>query len=183
MENLEEKKKIIIAAKKGDMRAFEKILYIYEKRIYSHLYRMVDQKEDAEDLTQTTFLKLYKNIKSINLDKNFNAWVYKIATNTAYDWLRKKRGHPEQFMEDMGTIETIEDETAYDMIESLENKDAIEYAMNNIKKSYKSILILFYREELSYQEIADALSVPLNTVKSNLYRAKKSLKEQLISKI
>ena len=86
-------------------------------------------------------------------------------------------------MEDMGTIETIEDETAYDMIESLENKDAIEYAMNNIKKSYKSILILFYREELSYQEIADALSVPLNTVKSNLYRAKKSLKEQLISKI
>ena len=86
-------------------------------------------------------------------------------------------------MEDISTIETIEDETAYDMIESLENKDAIEYAMNNIKKSYKSILILFYREELSYQEIADALSVPLNTVKSNLYRAKKSLKEQLISKI
>src|SRR3989339_987602 len=109
MENLEEKKEIIIAAKKGDMRAFEKILYIYEKRIYSHLYRIVGQKEDAEDLTQTTFLKLYKNIKSINLDKNFNAWVYKIATNTAYDWLRKKRGHPEQFMEDMGTIETIED--------------------------------------------------------------------------
>jgi RNA polymerase sigma-70 factor, ECF subfamily len=163
--------------------AFEKILYAYEKRIFSYLYRIVGQKEDAEDLTQTTFLKLYKNIKSINLDKNFNAWIYKIATNTAYDWLRKKRGHPEQLLEDISTIETIEDETAYDMIEGVESKEEVENAMNKIKKAYKSILLLFYHDELSYQEIADALSIPLNTVKSHLYRAKKALKDQLIPKI
>lgn len=179
----EELQKTIMSAKNGDIDAFEKILTLYEKQIFSYLYRIINQKEDAEDLTQITFLKLYKNIKSIDTDKNFNAWVYKIATNSAYDWLRKKRSHPELFIEDTNTIETIEDENAYDIVEGIESKEAIKEALNKIKPIYKSILLLFYHDELSYQEISWVLSIPLNTVKSHLYRAKKALKNELISKI
>lgn len=179
----EEFQKIILSAKRGDIDAFEKILFMYEKQIFSYLYRIINQKEDAEDLAQITFLKLYKNIKSIDIEKNFNAWVYKIATNSAYDWLRKKRSHPETFIEDTNTIETMRDESAYDMVEGIESKEAIEEALNKIKPIYKSILLLFYREELTYQEISDVLFLPLNTVKSNLFRAKKALKNELISKI
>lgn len=173
---------ILKAAKRGDIDAFEKILFMYEKQIFSYLYRFVNQKEDAEDLVQNTFLKLYKNIKSIDTDKNFNAWVYKIATNTAYDWLRKKRRHPELFIEDANAIETIEDENAYDMLDGAYNTEMIVKALNKIKPIYKSILLLFYKDELSYQEISEALCIPINTVKSHLYRAKKSLKEQLTHK-
>ena len=174
---------IILAAKNGDMQAFEKILTLYEKRIFGHLIRITGQREDAEGLTQITFLKLYKYLKSINIEKNFNAWLYKIATNTAYDWLRKKKSHPELFIEDTNAIETMGDENAYDMVEGIESKEIVEEAINKIKPTYKSILLLFYREELTYQEISDSLSIPVNTVKSHLFRAKKSLKDQLISKI
>lgn len=175
--------KILKDAKHGNIDAFEQILHIYEKQIFSYLYRFVNQKEDAEDLTQNTFLKLYKNIKAIDINKNFNAWLYKIATNTAYDWLRKKRRHKELFIEDSNAVETIEDESAYDILDSAYNTEFIIKALNAIKPIYKSILLLFYQDELSYQEISEALSIPINTVKSHLYRAKKSLKEHLTKNI
>jgi RNA polymerase sigma-70 factor (ECF subfamily) len=83
-------KELLAQAKGGSLAAFEKILYLYEKPIFNYICRLTRQKEDAEDLTQQTFIKLYKSLKSINLDKSFKSWLYKIATNTTYDWFRKK---------------------------------------------------------------------------------------------
>jgi RNA polymerase sigma-70 factor, ECF subfamily len=180
---ISEIREIIQSAKRGDVDAFEKILTVYEQQIFHYLYKILGQRQDAEDATQETFLKIYKNLKKIDLQKNFRAWLYKIATNTAYDRLRKKKLRPELFLDDINTIETMEDESAYDRIEGIENKKVIEEALQKIKPGYKSILLLFYKEELSYEEIAEALSIPLNTVKSHIFRAKKSLKNELTKNI
>lgn len=177
-QNLISEKELLILAKNKNLEAFEKILFLYDKSIYNYLYRLTGRKEDAEDLTQKTFIKLYKSLKSINLDKNFKAWLYRIATNTAYDWFRKKKREAELLITEPDKyFETLEPEDAY---YNVETSQELESALNKLKPIHKSVLLLFYKESLQYQEIAEALNIPLNTVKTHLYRAKEALKKELL---
>jgi len=170
--------KILERAKSGNIKAFEDILSVYEKPIFNYIRRWANRRQDAEDLTQDVFIRVYKSLKSIDLQKSFKAWLYKIATNVVYDWLRKKQGKIELFTIDDGIhdFETIESDSSYINIESAKDLEA---ALEKIKPVYKNVLLLFYHDDLSYQEIADALNLPINTVKVCLYRAKKSLKAKL----
>ncbi|MCX6702555.1 MAG: RNA polymerase sigma factor [Candidatus Wolfebacteria bacterium] len=179
--DLDDEKEVIAAAKKGDLRAFEQLLFLYEKRIYAHIYGFVNQKYDAEDLTQETFVKLYKNIGNIDTEKSFKGWLYKIATNTVYDWLRRKKSAPmilelNEEIAELEELETIEDNNPYDRAEK---KKLVDDALREVKPAHKKILHLFYREDLGYKEIAKALNIPINTVKTNLRRAKAALKKIL----
>ena len=168
---------LLILAKNGDLEAFEKILYTYEKPIFNYLYRLVRQKQDAEDLTQAAFIKLYKSLKFIDPDKNFKSWLYKIATNTAYDWFRKKKRQAELLVPEAEEyLETNQAEEAYYEVETAFE---LEQALDQIKPVYKSVLLLYYKEELSYQEIADSLGLPINTVKTYIRRGKQILKIKL----
>lgn len=167
---------LLKSAKSGDLAAFEKILWLYEKPIFNYIRRLVNQLEDAEDLTQKTFIKLYKSLKSVNPEKNFKSWLYKIATNTVYDWFRKQKRNSEILMENSEIqAETFAHEDAYYQIESLID---LEKALNEIKPAYKSILLLYYKNGLEYNEIAEILGVPINTVKTHLRRAKLELKNK-----
>lgn len=167
---------ILLRAKKGDLHAFERILFIYEKPIFNYILHLVKHREDAEDLTQKTFLKLYKSIKSVDTEKSFKSWVYKIATNTTYDWFRQKKRDLSYLTEDVNYFETNEEEPAYYNIDSTIE---LEEALCKIKPIYKTVLLLYYKDGLEYSEIADALDVPINTVKTYMRRAKISLKNEL----
>lgn len=161
--------------KLGDLKAFEEVFSFYEKAIYGYIFSMVGHKENAEDLAQEVFLKLYKNAAKIDAENNFKNWLYKIATNTVYDWLRKKRRGAEMFIidDEENSFETIDDSSPYISIE--DTKD-LEAALNKIKPNYRQALLLFYYEGMTYEEIADILAVPLNTAKTHLRRAKEALK-------
>ena len=174
-------KQLIQAAKDGDLEAFEKLLYAYERPIYSYVYRLVRQKEDAQDLTQETFVKLYKHIDVVDTDKNFRAWVYKIATNTVYDWLRKKQKRQEMFIIDDPNVqfESIDVQTPYQDMQNVERAKDVETALEKVRPVYRAVLLLFYWQGFGYTEIAHVLSLPLNTVKTYLYRAKHALKQEL----
>jgi len=175
--NQNEEARLINLAKNGDLVAFEKILFIYEKPIYNYIRRLVKQTEDAEDLTQKTFIKLFQSSKSADAEKKFKSWIYKIATNTVYDWFRKRKRSAEVLMENYDIrAETIADDEAYYNIDSLID---LENALAKIKPAYKSILLLYYKNGLKYQEIAEILNLPLNTVKTHLRRAKLALKNEL----
>ncbi len=161
--------------KRGGLKAFEAVFSLYEKAIYGYIFSMVSHKENAEDLTQEVFLKLYKNIGSIDLENNFKNWLYKIATNTVYDWLRKKKRGMEMFIIDgeENSFETIDPCSPYINIE--DTKD-LETALGNIKPNYRRALLLFYYEGMAYEEIAGILEIPLNTAKTHIRRAKEALK-------
>lgn len=176
-----EEKVLVAAAKKGNLVAFEKILFAYEKPIFSYVYRLVRQKEEAEDLTQETFIKLYQHIDAVDVDKNFRAWVYKIATNTVYDWLRKKQKRQELFIIDDPNVqyETIDTQTPYQDMQRVERAKDVESALEKVRPVYRAVLLLFYWQGFGYTEIAHVLSLPLNTVKTYLYRAKHALKQEL----
>ncbi len=177
----EREKELVAAAKEGNLEAFEQILFAYEKPIYSYVYRLVRQKEDAQDLTQETFVKLYKHIDAVDSEKNFRAWVYKIATNTVYDWLRKKQKRQELFIIDDPDVqfETVDVETPYQDMQRVERAKDVETALQKVRPVYRAVLLLFYWQGFGYTEIAHVLSLPLNTVKTYLYRAKHALKDEL----
>lgn len=175
-------KEILMKAKRGDIAAFETILFAYEKPIFNYIRRVVGGAPDAEDITQETFIKFYTHIGSLDPEKNIKSFLFTIATRTAYDWLRKKQKQPKIFSFDDTEfpVETIGDDSTYYNVERL---TGLEEALEKIKPQQKSILMLFYREGFSYQEIADIFNLPINTVKTHLRRAKQSLREELSSQI
>lgn len=171
---------LFVRAAKGDLAAFEQILFLYEKAIFNYALRLVNQWQDAQDVTQETFVKVYQHLRTIDAGQSPKAWIYRIATNTARDWLRKRTRRRELFIIDDETsnFETFDPRQTYDNRE--EQSDArVAQALGQLKPRYKSILLLFYQQEMTYQEIAVALSLPLNTVKTYLRRAKQSLKKEL----
>ncbi len=166
--------------KRGDIETFEKVLFVYERAIFGYIFNMVGQKETAEDLTQEVFMKLYKNLKSIDPEKSFKSWLYKIATNAAYDWFRAKRNKRELLILDKDDApETIGEDSPYLEIEG--NID-LEEAFKKIKPIHRTVLSLFYFEGFDYKEIASILSIPINTVKTHIRRGKESLKNELEEK-
>jgi len=173
-------KNLIIAAKNGDMGALSAIISAYQPAIYNHLYRLVNNPDDAADLAQETFIKLYKNRLKIDLDKSFNAWLYKIATNTAYDWFKKRKSHPEDLIIDDENLnfETIEAERSYYQMTEID-RVALDMALEEIKPAARNLLLLHYQQGFSYQEISEITGLPLNTVKIGLYRARKDILKSL----
>lgn len=171
-------KEILECAKKGDMEAFERFLLIYEKPVYGYILRLVGRKEDAEDLTQETFIKIYRSLAAINPEKKFKAWVYKVATNTVYNWFKYKKIRPEIFIVDdeKNDFETIDPKSLYYNIEASYD---VEKALAKIKPLYKTVLLLFYWQGMDYKEIAEIMLLPINTVKTYLRRAKIALAEEI----
>lgn len=171
-------KELVILAVKGDVKAFEQLVFLYEKPIFVYVKRFLSQKENAEDVTQETFIKIFRSLKTFDPEYKFRTWLYTVATNTVYDWLRKAKKNKELFIIDDPDInfETIDEKASYN---KLEDKEIIDNSLKKLKPVYQTVIILFFRDELTYEEIAQVLKVPINTVKTYLYRAKKALSEEL----
>ena len=180
--NAQVNKDTLQQAKNGNLVAFERILTSFEKPLLNYLYRTVGQKEDAEDLTQETFVKIYKNLKNIDLESDFRAWVFTIATNTAYDWLRKRKGGKEISL-DAEDVDFVANKES--IIKSTNNIKALQDAfdvlkiLDKLRPIYRTVLVLFYYQGFTYIEISKIISAPLNTVKTHMSRAKNSLKKIL----
>ena len=177
--NLENEKDLLISIIAGNMDSFETMLHYYEKPIWNHLRRITGNNDNASDLLQETFLKVYRNRKRIAPENNFKNWVYRIATNTAYDFLRKKRHIIEISLYANEGSETILPELAYSRIEEEILAHDMEKALEQVPLHYRTILLLYYREGFSYEETALILGLTLNTVKTQLRRAKQALSKHL----
>lgn len=171
---------LIDKMKSGDVLSFEKIISLYEGQIWTHIKGFVNNSDDAEDVFQNVFIKLYNNRKKIDSSKNIKNWLYRVATNTVYDFLRKKQRSKEILLsDDITDSETFNEDSSYFTIEDSFIKTDIDDALSKISPIYKNILIMYYKEGFSYKEISDILDMPIGTVKTNIYRAKMSLSEKL----
>lgn len=171
-------KELLLSAKRGEMWAFEELIRLYERGVFGYLLRLTGDKEDAQDVAQETFLKVFNSISSYDTERPFKAWIYTIATRTLYDWFRKKKVRKELYIiddEDSG-FETIDETDAYKRIDTGHD---LEIALKKIKPAYKSVLLLYYMQGFTYEEIAKILSEPLGTVKTNIRRAKIALRDIL----
>jgi len=173
--------------------AFEQLLQRYLKPIYNFLYQITRDSAALDDLTQETFIKVWKNIARFDQSKIFKVWIFAIAKNTAYDFLKKRKTIPFSFFENgegNSFIENIaggrfplgqngDHAAPGDILEKLDLEKDIEEVLNKIPVHYRTILVMRYKEDFSLKEIAEILRKPYNTVKSQHQRALRALKWQM----
>ncbi len=176
---------LIERAQNGDVSAFEELVSLYAKKIYNYCYRMTDSREDAEDLAQEVFIKVYRNLKSFKGDSRFSTWIYRIAYNTCVDRYRKGRKLDTVSLnpgknEDSVEIELVSsDPLPEEEVIKRERYRKLQACIAGLKPEYKTVIILRDIQNYSYEEIAEILQVPLGTVKSHISRARAALCDAL----
>lgn len=171
------------AIENADQKAYAELMSRYKDSIYFMLLKMVNNRDDADDLTIEAFGKAFKNIKQYTPDYAFSTWLFKIATNNCIDFIRKKR--KQTFSIDKG-IETDDGgelnidikSNQLDPEENMMKKQKVMMmrdVVERLKPRYKKLVELRYFQERSYEEIADELNLPLGTVKAQLFRAREFL--------
>lgn len=169
----------------GDATVFTELVARNIGLIYRYAFRMSQDSEEASDITQETFVKIWRNIHKFDVDKNFRVWVLGIAHNTAIDFLRKRKNlvFSDFDIEDGGnSITDILTDTAPlppDIFEQSEKAELLQKALEKISTEQREVLILHYEEGLTFSEMSDILKKPLNTVKSQHRRAILSLRRIL----
>lgn len=171
---------LVQRAMKRDERAFAELMDRYRESIYFMLLKMVNNKDDAEDLTIEAFGKAFKRLGQYTPQFAFSTWLFKIASNNAIDFIRKKRIKALSLdggfrNEDGETMEISVSDDTPDPIETLERQERVNRmreVVTRLKPRYRQLIELRYFEELSYEEIAEELDLPLGTVKAQLFRAR-----------
>ena len=169
---------------KGDSELYSEIIDRYSGKVYSTAYSYTHSQEEARDLVQEILIKTYNSLRSFKEDARFSTWLYRIVVNSCIDWSRKKKSKAIMTaisFEDTNIFEMITSDTEgpEELLLQQENKEAIRNAVGNLPELYKTVLILYYFEELQVQEICSILDSPRKTIETRLYRAKKILKSIL----
>ncbi len=182
---------VVARAAQGHERAYRELIGRYERPVFSLIYRLVRDRELAEDLAQETFIKVLNAIDRYDASYKFSSWIFKIANNTAIDALRKKSldtvsldGSPHarsvaEAAEGWTPTAVARDENPQEYVERLELGAALDGALAELRPEYRTAIILWHMEDRPYEEIADIMDVPLGTVKTYIHRARKELRALL----
>ncbi len=171
----------------GDMDAFEQLVTQYEKKVYSIAYRLVGNHEDASDLAQEAFIKVFKSIKNFRGDASFSTWLYHVVSNVCRDYLRKNKLKTTSLDEPViFEGECLERQiTDYSLgpnqiAEQKELQAYVQKLILQLPEDYRLVLVLREYMDFSYEEIAKEMNITMGTVKSRLNRARNMLKEKLL---
>lgn len=173
---------LVEAALSGEEKAFAKLMSRYKDAIYYMLLKMVNNKNDAEDLTLEAFGKAFKNLNQYSPNFAFSTWLFKIATNNCIDFLRKRRGvfiSIENNPENGDSEQTIKlrstEPNPEEKLIRIQKAFLMRKIVHRLKPRYRILVELRYFREFSYEEIAQELNLPLGTVKAQLFRAREML--------
>ena len=181
---------LIALAASGSEKAYRELLDRYQRPVFSLIYRMVRDREKAEDLAQETFVKVFNHIDSFNPKYKFSSWIFKIASNLTIDAIRKKdletvsldgsrnASTPDEIDATRITVES-RDENPEEFLEAKELGQEIERAFGELRPEYRTAILLRHVEGRPYEEIAEIMGVPLGTVKTYIHRARGELRETL----
>jgi len=175
---------IVERALTGDAEAFGEIVQRWERRIFALSFGMLGREEDARDATQETFLAAFRNLRAFRGEAKVSSWLHRIAVNQCITRQRRAKVRSES------ALETEEEKDASSfaaplhysparLLESSETTTAVRVAVNSLPLELRQVVLMKEFEELTFKEIADALDLPLSTVKSRLYTALKQLQMRL----
>ena len=172
------------------MESFEEILYRYQSIIYNISYRFAGSSEDAEDMTQEVFIKIFRNINSFQFKSKLSTWIYRVTTNTCLDIVKRKKDNMTAFslddnLED-GEGKLLSSEIADSrptpdkQAEQHEIKNAVNKAISQLPEDYRAVVILRDIHGLPYDDIAEIVDCSVGTVKSRISRGRRKLREILL---
>ena len=180
-----EEQQRISQAQQGDINAFNEIVLNYQDRIYSITYRIMGEAESAADMTQDTMLTAYRKLDTYR-GGNFASWLSRIATNTCYDELRRRKRRPVTYLEDLNDPESddappipSDADTPEEVAQQYELQQVIENCIKVLKEDQRLVIILSDVQGMAYAEVAEQLGVKIGTVKSRLSRARVAVRNCL----
>jgi len=164
----------------GDKELFAELVRRYKNLVYSVVVRMVNDRDEADDLAQDVFLKVYRNLDKYYPDYKFSTWVIRISTNHVIDYRRKNRLDTQSL-----------DDVEYDTLVAAGSSPEADYLKKELKEMldktvaalpdmYRVPIMLYHEQGLSYQEIADIIEQPLSKVKNRIFRGRKMLKDSIM---
>lgn len=180
-------REIVLLALEGRERGFKELVRRYERPIFSLVFRMVRDRELAEDLAQEAFVKVFRALDQYDPAHRFSSWLFKVAHNVAVDHLRRKQldtvsidgsphGDPADGSRDSGISLPSTLESPEEFTENRELGDRIEQAIGRLRPDYRAAVLLRHVEGYSYEEVAEIMEVPLGTVKTYIHRARGELR-------
>lgn len=171
--------KLIEKAKNGDHHAFRIIVKTYQTHIFRAVFAVLQNQKDAEDATQEAFLKIYTSLPSYD-DQGFKTWITRIAVNHAIDFKRKIKRYREDLNEEIdltGNTTTLQTKSAeYDVLKRLK-KEHVRERIQDLPINYRDVIIGYYIEEKSYQQLAEEQQVKVKTIETKLYRARQWMRK------
>jgi len=184
-----EEKALIERCKRGDLAAFNELVKKYEKQVYNFAYRLTGNYDDANDVAQDAFLRVFNAIGSFRGDASFSTWLFRITTNVFLDERKRARAHPhsslDEYLEldESSVARQIEDPAPNPetVMEERERAQVLQQTINDLPEYQRAMVMLYHTQQKSYEEIAEIMDLPIGTVKSRLNRARLALKEKLSS--
>ena len=177
---------VVAAVLAGHTERYAELVERYQGRVVNYLYRVLHSVDDAHDLAQEVFFRVYRALDRYDSQFKFSTWLFRVAQNAAIDSVRKRRVHlvsmerPETEDSDGGSFEFAScDRGPYGALRNVERGHAIVDAIEGLPDEYRELIHLRHFAELSYGEIAELKSMPLGTVKNKLFRGRQMLKEKL----
>lgn len=168
---------LVRRCRQGDRAAYDALLTEYEKPIFNVAYRMLHNIDDAQDVTQTVFLKAFENLSGYDPRYRFFSWIYRIAINESINFAQKRSRQQPLEGHEPTQLAGPEDDCGRAEIGA-----AIESVLMTIKPEYRTILILKHVSGFSYEEISEVIDVPTKTVKSRLFAARRLLRDGLVER-
>jgi len=174
---------LVAAFQEGDAAAFDELVSRWERKIHGAICRVVGPDGDARDLCQEAFLKAYRGLGSFKREARFSSWLYQIALNVCRDRFRRRRGRTAVSLDDVDEARDgglrASAPSPLELVEARDLRHIVEDAMATLTAEEREVVILKEYQELTFPEIAEALDVPLSTVKTRLYRGLTQLRHRL----
>lgn len=178
---------LIDRAKDGDRAAFDSLVDRYQERAYKYAYRLTRNQDLAGDVVADAFVRVYAALKNFRGNSAFGTWLYRIITNCYFDRKKRNREAQNSSLSDTVSVKSGEVQVQYEsddpgpdfLAERSARERILTEALEQMHESQKAILVMYHVEDLSYEEIAESLDMPIGTVKSRLNRARVALRDLL----
>lgn len=183
-----EDRRLVLLCKDGDRGAFNDLILRYEKKVYNFAYRLCGNYDDASDIASEAFIRVFNALPGFRGDSSFITWIFRITTNVYLDAKKKQKNRPVQSLNEIVDLEEssvtvqIEDPSPTPQVamELSEKTRLLQKAIESLPDYQRAMIVMYHTEGQSYEEIAEALELPIGTVKSRLNRARLSLRQILL---
>ena len=171
---------IIGRVRGGETRMFGELVQRYQDAVFGMALRLLGGRGNAEDAAQEVFLRVYRGLDAFKGEAKFSTWLYRITYNLCADWQRRNRSSDRRAAV-IGEADAVADRRVNLEEEVLksETRDNVRRALDGLDERYRSVVVLLYYQKMSYEQIAAVLELPMKTVETRLYRARKLLRERL----
>jgi RNA polymerase sigma-70 factor (ECF subfamily) len=172
---------LVTASREGNQDAFALLVQRHQRRVFNLVFRMLQQYEEANEVTQDTFLAAWQGLSSFRGDARFSTWLYRIAYNCALKQLEQRK--KDSALQAAMQVETADSEemVGTELVEIHDRQALVREQLTTLPPKYRMVLVLRHLQDMTYEEMAEILTMPIGTIKTQLFRARNLLKERLLA--